>query len=251
MSIARLEIFIQRAAKIKNWLIAVLTGMVLQSGYVYANANAVLPKTIEPISLYGKEILFDVYREDSKAGFHRVKFTKMGERLGVESNFQLKINFIFFTAFQYDYQSTATWANGQLHRLNATIDDDGKLFSVLAVRKSDLFQLNGPDGEVRVDAPLYPTNHWNPAVVEQAQVLNTLTGKINNVQIKAQNKETVLTENGTIEATRYAYSGDLKNEVWYDDAGRWVKMRFKARDGSTINYVCRRCQGPSDSQVPK
>jgi hypothetical protein len=168
----------------------------------------------------------------------------MGERLGVESNFQLKIDFLFFTAFQYDYQSTATWANGQLHRLNATIDDDGELFSVLAVRKSDLFQLNVPDGVVSVDAPLYPTNHWNPAVVEQVRVLNTLTGKINNVQIKAQNKESVLTENGTIEATRYAYSGDLETEVWYDDAGRWVKMRFKARDGSTINYVCRRCQGP-------
>lgn len=235
----------------KIWLIAILAGVVLQCGYVYANTNSVLPKSIEPISLYGEEIFFDVYREDSKAGFHWVKFTKMGERLGVESNFQLKIDFLFFTAFQYDYQSTATWANGQLHRLNATIDDDGELFSVLAVRKSDLFQLNVPDGVVSVDAPLYPTNHWNPAVVEQVRVLNTLTGKINNVQIKAQNKESVLTENGTIEATRYAYSGDLETEVWYDDAGRWVKMRFKARDGSTINYVCRRCQGPSDPQAPK
>jgi hypothetical protein len=235
----------------KIWLIAILAGVVIQCGYVYANTNSVLPKSIEPISLYGEEIFFDVYREDSKAGFHWVKFIKMGERLGVESNFQLKIDFLFFTAFQYDYQSTATWANGQLHRLNATIDDDGELFSVLAVRKSDLFQLNVPDGVVSVDAPLYPTNHWNPAVVEQVRVLNTLTGKINNVQIKAQNKESVLTENGTIEATRYAYSGDLETEVWYDDAGRWVKMRFKARDGSTINYVCRRCQGPSDPQAPK
>jgi hypothetical protein len=235
----------------KIWLIAILAGVVIQCGYVYANTNSVLPKSIEPISLYGEEIFFDVYREDSKAGFHWVKFIKMGERLGVESNFQLKIDFLFFTAFQYDYQSTATWANGQLHRLNATIDDDGELFSVLAVRKSDLFQLNVPDGVVSVDAPLYPTNHWNPAVVEQVRVLNTLTGKINNVQIKAQNKEFVLTENGTIEATRYAYSGDLETEVWYDDAGRWVKMRFKARDGSTINYVCRRCQGPSDPQAPK
>ena len=164
----------------KIWLIAILAGVVIQCGYVYAKTNSVLPKSIEPISLYGEE-----------------------------------------------------------------------LFSLLAVRKSDVFQLNVPDGVVSVDAPLYPTNHWNPAVVEQVRVLNTLTGKINNVQIKAQNKESVLTENGTIEATRYAYSGDLETEVWYDDAGRWVKMRFKARDGSTINYVCRRCQGPSDPQAPK
>ena len=55
--------------------------------------------------------------------------------------------------------------------------------------------------------------------------------------------ENVVTEIGRIPATRFAYSGDLQNEVWYDDAGRWVKMRFKGRDGSTIEYVCRRCQG--------
>lgn len=233
------------------WLIAVLAGMVLQSGDLYAKKTSVFPRSIEPLAVYGDKILFDVYRGDSKAGFHRVKFTKKGEKLGVESKFRLKIDFLFFTAFQYDYQSTATWANGQLRSLYATIDDDGNLFSVLAVRKLNLFRLNGPDGEIRVEAPLYPTNHWNPAVLEQAQVLNTLTGQINKVQIKAQNRETVITENGRIEATRYAYSGDLETEVWYDDAGRWVKMRFKARDGSTINYVCRRCQGPSSDQAPK
>jgi hypothetical protein len=207
--------------------------------------------SIEPLAKYGDQILFDVYREDSKVGFHWVKFTKMGKGIGVESRFRLKINFLFFTAFQYDYQSTATWINGHLRRLNATIDDDGKLYSILAVRKSNFFQLNGPDGKFRVDAPLYPTNHWNVAVLEHDRVLNTLTGKINNIQIKAQNREPVLTENGNILATRYVYSGDLKTEVWYDDVGRWVQMRFKARDGSTIKYVCRRCQGPSSPEVRK
>ena len=51
-------------------------------------------------------------------------------------------------------------------------------------------------------------------------------------------------------ATRYAYTGDLDNEVWYDDVGRWVKMRFKGRDGSTIDYVCRRCQGGPAGKGP-
>jgi hypothetical protein len=35
----------------------------------------------------------------------------------------------------------------------------------------------------------------------------------------------------------------LNTEVWYDDLGRWVKMRFNGPDGSAIEYVCRRCQG--------
>ncbi len=235
----------------KIFLIVVFAGMVPLTGGVYAKKTPIFQTTTEPHTKYGDQIFFDVYREDSKVGFHWVKFTKMGKGIGVESKFKLRINFLFFTAFQFDYQSTATWTKGHLRRLKATIDDDGKLFSILAVRKLDFFRLNGPDGEVRVNAPLYPTNHWNVAVLEQNRVLNTLTGKINNIQIKAQNREPVLTENGNIFATRYTYSGDLETEVWYDDAGRWVKMRFKARDGSTIKYVCRRCQGPSSPQVTK
>jgi geranylgeranyl diphosphate synthase type II len=57
-------------------------------------------------------------------------------------------------------------------------------------------------------------------------------------------REYVATERGQVPATYYRYTGDLLAELWYDDDGRWVKMRFKGRDGSMIEYVCRRCQGP-------
>ena len=60
---------------------------------------------------------------------------------------------------------------------------------------------------------------------------------------KFAGSETVMTENGPVTATRYRYSGELETEVWYDDAGRWVKLRFKGREGTPIAYKCRRCQG--------
>jgi len=40
-------------------------------------------------------------------------------------------------------------------------------------------------------------------------------------------------------------------EVWYDDWGRWVKMQFASRDGTKIDYVCKRCQGPKIGLVVK
>jgi hypothetical protein len=100
----------------------------------------------------------------------------------------------------------------------------------------------GTNGKFNTPAPIFPTNHWNVDVVNHTLVLNTLTGLLNTVSITAQGSETIPTENGPINATRYSYSGDLKNEVWYDNEGRWVKMRFEASDGSIIDYVCKRCQ---------
>jgi hypothetical protein len=55
----------------------------------------------------------------------------------------------------------------------------------------------------------------------------------------------VVTRSGALRARHYLYAGDLNGEIWFDDQGRWVKLRFRADDGSIIDYVCRRCQAPA------
>ena len=110
-------------------------------------------------------------------------------------------------------------------------------------------RIDNTDEAFTVDLPLFPTNHWNAQVLGQDRVLSTLTGRVNEVRIQPQGRETVATERGDLPATRYTYTGDLETEIWYDDAGRWVKMRFEGRDRSTIEYVCRRCQGGSFSKA--
>ncbi len=198
---------------------------------------------VDPFSLYGAEIYFDVFRDGEKVGFHRAQFAKIGEHIVVNSTFKLQIDVLFFTAFRYLYTSEGRWRHGRLESLRASVDDDGTRLSVEAFLEGAQMKIRNADGTVTVDAPLYPTNHWNAAVLSQSRVLNTLTGRVNDVRIVPRRREAVPTERGNIDATHHAYTGDLSTEVWYDDAGRWVKMRFKARDGSTIEYVCRRCQG--------
>jgi hypothetical protein len=199
---------------------------------------------VDPFSLYGADIYFDVYREGDKVGFHRTRFAKTGEDLIVNTTFQLQIDVLFFTAYRYLYKSESRWRNGRLESLRAAVDDDGTTSFVSASTDSGGIKIRNAEGTVAADAPLYPTNHWNAAVLSQSRVLNTLTGRVNDVRIVPQRRETVATERGNVQATHHLYTGDLATEVWYDDEGRWVKMRFKARDGSTIEYACRRCQGP-------
>jgi Domain of unknown function (DUF6134) len=206
---------------------------------------------VSPIHLYGNEISFDVHRNGEKVGFHRVRFDGGGEALTVESNFQLRIEVLFVPVFRYAYRSEGRWRDGRLESLHVTLDDDGKRSALNAIRDGDIMRINQGDRTYTTRAPLYPTNHWNAGVLVQDRVLNTLTGRLNAVRIEPVARETVTTERGTNPATRYAYSGDLETEVWYDDAGRWVKMRFAGRDGSTIEYICRRCQGGDHAQATK
>lgn len=208
-----------------------------------AVANTELDQSPDPLAIYGDEIRFDVTRNGQPVGWHKTTFAENGNELDVLSVFDLKIDFLFFTAFRFRYESAAYWRNGALERLKARTDDDGTRSSFEAVREGSGYVIESERETYSTRGPVYPTDHWNPAVLRQDRVLNTLTGRINEVRITPVDRENVETERGPVMATRYAYTGELETEVWYDDAGRWVKMRFAGRDGSTIEYVCRRCQG--------
>ncbi|MDA0241037.1 MAG: DUF6134 family protein, partial [Proteobacteria bacterium] len=103
------------------------------------------------------------------------------------------------------------------------------------------FIITGPKGQFESAEGLFPTNHWNSAVIRADRVLNTITGEINLVRIVDKGAEEINAEGRKIMARRYAYTGELETELWYDGDGRWVKMRFTGKDGSTIDYECLRC----------
>jgi len=198
---------------------------------------------IDPVKAYGGEIRFDVLRNGTQAGRHIIRFEEDEEVIEVDSQFELSIRLLFFTAYSYRYESRSVWRNGRLHHLDATINDDGETSGVTVISFGDRMSVTGPNGELSIDQPIFPTNHWNADVLRQSRVLNTITGLVNAVVIEPVRSETVETERGPITATRYAYSGELETEVLYDDVGRWVGMAFEGRDGSSIEYICRQCQG--------
>ena len=219
--------------------VVVATLMVVQA----ANASMVILSNTDPIILYGNKISFDVFRKNERVGRHTVRFHQDGAALLVNSTFDLSIEAFFITFYQFSYESNAKWRDGAVESLDVEVDDNGEKFYLKAHRQADTTVIQSSNGQGRFKGLLFPTNHWDVRVLSATQVLNTLTGKVNNVRIEARGKEYVSTERGKIMAKRYSYTGELETEVWYDEQGRWVKMRFSGKDGVPIDYVCRRCQG--------
>lgn len=199
----------------------------------------------DPFALYGREIVFDVMREGKRVGEHRVAFRRDGRDLAVDASFEVGIGFLGVVFYRYRYESREVWRDGKLQQVRAAVNDDGEKMKIFAARIGDRLVVDGPDGRYAVREPVFPTNHWNPAVLGSDAVLNTLTGNMNRVDIRPVERTTVETDSGPRQAVRYRYTGQLQTDAWYDLDGRWVKLRFTDRSGATVEYRCRQC-GPAE-----
>lgn len=224
-----------------NAFIAIALGAVVVLGVWPSHAGT------KALDLYGTTMAFDVFRDGTLVGEHTVAFSNDGADLLVDTQFRIAIKFLMFTAYTLDYTSSSQWRDGKLNGLKARTNDDGTVGIVTAERLQNEIKIIDPSGAVTVASDILPTNHWNVAVTKSTAVLNTITGKVNNVEMIDLGTETVVAEGVEIDARRWMYSGDLTNEVWYDAEGRWVKMLFEGKDGSSIEYVCTRCLGDSQS----
>lgn len=195
-----------------------------------------------PLVLYGNKIEFDVFRDGEKVGKHIVRFKELSlGKFEVTSRLDLQITFLKIPVYDYAYFSKALWKKGRLIALTVSIDDDGEKSSIHASTQRKTLVVVGRKGKSIVPHAIFPTNHWNAAVLRENQVLNTLSGEISQVKITRRPIEKIRAEGRWIEATKYQYAGDIDTTVWYDHQGRWVKMRFPAKGGAIIDYECTAC----------
>lgn len=195
-----------------------------------------------PIEIYGDRLEFSVLRDGKVVGAHVTEFRQVEDELYVTSHMTIDIFLLFIHVYGLKYQTVEKWKSAELVSLDVKVVDGGDQLKFSAQRHQDILTVKLEDRSYDIGANVLSTNHWNVDVVDDRQVLNTLTGNLNNVQITAMGEETIAVQGGNLTANRYDYSGDLQDtSVWYDDQGRWVKLRFKARDGSAIEYFCLTC----------
>jgi hypothetical protein len=202
------------------------------------------PPAVDPFRLYGNEIAFDVERDGDVVGRYTINFTRTEQGVLAEAKADVDVSLLFVPVYSLSYHAREFWSGGELQSIEAFTNEDGDLIHVQATRDSAGLQVQTTDGAYVTPAVL-PISHWNAALLEGGPLLNGMTGEVAEVEVFDQGLDTVSTRKGSLRARHYLYSGDLNGEIWYDEDGRWVKLRFRANDGSMIDYICRKCQAPT------
>ena len=186
---------------------------------------------------YGPTLSFAVYRNGEPIGRHTLTFQRNGPELSVSVAVDFAVKMMGFTAYRYSHRAQEVWNGSAFQSLAAQTDDNGKKYTVQAQRKPAGIEVERNAQRDTMAAGVLPSSHWNFSQIGQSSLLNTQSGEQSRVQVTALGKQTVKTATGSIAATHYRYSGDVKMDQWFDDRGRWVKTTFKASDGSSIEYI--------------
>lgn len=197
-------------------------------------------ETAQIASLYTSPTSYRIMRKGKRIGTHSIQVEKStinsAELIAVSVKSRIKVTVLKVPVFTFNYQATEIWEDGALQKVEAETTENSKKTKVSAVRQGTEFVLQQNDKSETASGLEYSSNHWNSAVLTATSLFNTLTGKKNIVELEKLGVSQLDLPAGSIEATHFRYSGNLQAEVWYDNDGRWVQLRFEGNDGSVIFY---------------
>lgn len=185
----------------------------------------------------GDVIQFSVLREGKPFGSHTVRFDKDASgRLIATTDVSLRAGLGPIPLFRYNLEATETWSGEELLSVQGAVNEDGNKRKVSAVRQGGALQVKGSDFTGAAPKGVIPASHWNFAQATASKLLSTEDGEILDVDVTKVGRETVKAGEANVAATHYRLDSAIDVDLWYDDAGRWVKLAFKAR-GQDIEYV--------------
>lgn len=178
---------------------------------------------------------FEILRSNSPIGTHRVRFSRVDDRLIVDIAIDIEVKLAFVTVYRYTHRSRETWAADRLVALESTTSDNGERHWVKAEAREGALAVESSAGSLSAPADILPTSYWREETVRRQQMLDTMTGRLVTVTITPAGQKRVMLSGTPVEARVYRVSGDINSEIVYGPQGDWIGLNFEAR-GATIAY---------------
>ncbi len=176
------------------------------------------------------------HEEHGLLGTHRLTFSRKGANLVVDVDSEIAVEFFSMTVFRYAAKRREVWRDGRMIAYESDTHDDGTDIRVTAEAAQDGLIIAGPSGRRMAALGVFPTHPWNRAIVDAEVLMHTTTGELLEVAVTEIGPETLIIDGRAIETTKYRMSGDHDREIWFDDRGDWVRLRFYEY-GDAVTYT--------------
>ena len=188
-----------------------------------------------------KDIFFNVYRNGSKIGYHKINFNNDNNSVNPFVEIKFEVTFLGFTVYNYFHQNNENWFNNSLVQLKSKTDKDGENLFCNVNKINNRISLDGTNNKEKINNMIIPSSYWNYDLVKDKKdktVLNTQDCSFIDFKINYLGEDNIY--NNKILAEHFKLTGkeitgdDVDIDIWYKDS-QWVKMIFY-KDGSEIEY---------------
>jgi len=202
-------------------------------------ATAALPAQASMVPTSGA-LDFTVLRDGDNVGTHHIDFRQTGDALEVDIKTRIAVKLAFITVFRYEHDGHEVWRDNKLVSMETKTHDDGDEHQLVATANgSGEIKIVGDGEERTAKASVIPASLWNSTFIESKELLNSLVGTDLAIDVAFKGEEPVTVHGDQVLARHYSMTGDFERELWYDSDWVLVKIAFKGKDGSDIQYILR------------
>ena len=85
--------------------------------------------------------------------------------------------------------------------------------------EGDRTVIEGRRGRTEAPPTIVSNHPWNHQVIDRTLLFDTQRGRLQDVQVAPAGTETIMVGGRALAAQKYNITGDLRRELWYDEAG--------------------------------
>lgn len=184
-----------------------------------------------------KTLVFDVFLDGKKIGYHRFDIDGTSNDAAVRSEASFDVKFLFVTAFSYRHTANESWSNGCLDEIEARTDSNGDLLSVVGERTGDGFVIDTGESEAELPKCVMSFAYWNPGFLEQPRLLNPQTGEYLDVEVQELGSDLLRIDGREIRARSVRLTArKMDIRLWYSEDSEWLALESVAKGGRIIRY---------------
>lgn len=169
-------------------------------------------------------------------GRHALSFHCEGDDLIVETDVKVDVKILFVTVYKRRARYREVWRQNRLVSYDAWTDEAGAEYVTKARIDDDRMIVDGVKPGLSVPIDTVSSHPWNGHVIDRDLLFGMKDGRLLRVDVDPAGEEVIEIGEKAIKAKKYVVSGDIDRELWYDQAGNWLRWRLESR-GSVVDIV--------------
>ena len=200
-------------------------------------ALALLGGTARAAGPAAGEWIFAVSLDGDPIGRHRFRVVSHAGEREVTSEADFAVKFLGITAYRYHHSATETWRAGCLASIVSSTDDDGKPSQVRLERQGEQMLVSASPTAPPLEGCVMTFAYWNPAIRNQARLLNAQTGQLDAVHVSSLPGGTIQVRGAAVAASGFRITGPAQPiDVWYAEDGAWIGLDSTVGGGRKLSY---------------